>query len=260
MRSKADDPGRTSGRQGESSGSSMSGSGRSSGSSTSGSSPSSERTRAGGERGGSPARGSGAGLARRGFLRGGPLTGSPWDLMRRATEEMERMLDAIDLGSFESGPSGVTRRGAVTEWLPQIEVERQTNSMTVRVDLPGMDPDDISVTTEDGMLIVSGERSQERREEEEGYVRSERRYGHFYRAIPLPEGVDESNIDASFDKGVLEITVPVSGKHEQGRRIPVSSGSSRSQTSRASQSSQSQSQPSQSSQSSESSQRSQQGS
>lgn len=199
MRSRSDEPGRGE-RQGESS--------------------------TGGQRGTAVSRGTGTGLARRSWLSGGPLAlGSPWDLMRRATEEMERVLEAIDFG-FDGGAT----RAGVTGWIPQVEVVRNADSMTVRVDLPGMDPDDINVTTEDGMLIVSGERTQEHREEEEGYVRSERRYGHFYRSIPLPEGADESNIKASFDKGVLEINVPISGRQSQGRRIPISSGKSGSQS------------------------------
>jgi len=145
--------------------------------------------------------------------------------MRRATEEMERMLEVIGPTGFGTETTGTN---GLTAWMPQIEVARNAHSLKVRVDLPGLDPDDINVTTEDGMLIVSGERSQESREEEEGYIRSERRYGQFYRSIPLPEGADESKINATFDKGVLEVTVPLSGEQRSGRRIPISSGSSRS--------------------------------
>lgn len=222
MRSKADDPGQ-SGRQGES--------------------ESGERSRQGesGQRGtGMQRQPSGSSLARRGWMRGGPLA-TPWDLMRRATAEMERMLEAIDSTGFAPGTAGTTgaQRAGRAEWIPQIEVASNPDSVTVRVDLPGVDLDEIDVGVEDNMLIVSGVRREEEREEREGFVRTEREYGRFFRAIPLPEGADESTIEATFDGGVLEIKVPVRGR-QQGQRVPVSSGTSstRSQQSQGTQSSQ----------------------
>lgn len=222
----------------------------------------SERSRQGEGRAGSAMqRRRGSGLARRGWLSGGPLV-TPWDLMRRATDEMERMLDAMDATRMPffapaaaAAVSGSLHGAGTAEWMPQVEMVQNENSVTVRVDLPGMDADDIDVSTEDNMLIVSGERSQEEREEKEGFVRTERRYGRFYRAIPLPESADESQIEASFDRGVLEVSVPLSGR-QHGRRISVSSGERGTPGSRQSAGTQgSQSSQSQSSQSSRSQQR-----
>jgi HSP20 family protein len=107
-------------------------------------------------------------------------------------------------------------------WIPQVEVRRQPNMLAVRVDLPGVLPDELDVTVEDGVLTISGERSMERRDEDTGYVRSERSYGTFYRSIALPEGVDESRIEAKFDNGVLEIDVPIVGQ-DRSRRVNVRS-------------------------------------
>ena len=225
MRSKANDPGQ-SGRQGET---------------TSGSAERSRQPESG-QRGVETQRQPGSSLARRGWMRGGPLA-TPWDLMRRATAEMERMLEAIDSTGFAPGtPSrtGAFQRTRAAEWIPQIEVIYNTDSVTVRGDLPGVDLDDIEVGIEDNMLVVSGVRKHEEREEREGFVRTEREYGRFFRVIPLPEGADESTIEATFDGGVLEINVPVRGR-QQEHRIPVSSGtaSTRStQQSRGTQSSQ----------------------
>lgn len=157
---------------------------------------------------------------------------TPWDLMHRATEEMTRLLDSIDTGraGMALGAGGLMRglegRGGAGMFVPPIEVEQRSDAVVVRTDLPGIDPDQINVTVSDGVLNISGERTQEEKEEREGFVRSERRYGSFYRAIPLPDGADEDNVNASFDNGVLEVTVPLSGR-TRGRQVRVESGGTR---------------------------------
>lgn len=173
------------------------------------------------------------------WVRGGPMLATPWDLMRRASEEMARLLESIEPGRTGMGPTGSTldrassgpERGSLSTgmFVPPIEVEQRSDSVVVRTDLPGIEPDQINVTVNEGVLNISGERTQEQREEREGYIRSERRYGSFYRAIPLPDGADEDHVNASYDNGVLEITVPVSGR-AQGRQIPVQSTGSRGRT------------------------------
>jgi HSP20 family protein len=70
-------------------------------------------------------------------------------------------------------------------------------------------PDEINVSANDGVLTIWGGRRQEDRQEHEGFVRTERRYGTFYRTVPLPEDTDEGRISATFRDGVLEMTVPV---------------------------------------------------
>ena len=109
---------------------------------------------------------------------------------------------------------------ALRSLVPQIDVIQRPDAVIVRADLPGMNADDIDVSIEDGRLVISGERREERREEGEGFVRSEISYGTFYRTIPLPDGADENNIAAVFRNGVLEVTVPVSGR-DTGRRVKV---------------------------------------
>ena len=92
----------------------------------------------------------------------------------------------------------------------------------MRADLPGLKRDDITVEVDDGVLTLSGERRQENREEREGFYRSERSYGSFYRTIPLPEGVEEDDISATFDEGVLEVRVPVPEQAQRrARRVEI---------------------------------------
>jgi HSP20 family protein len=178
-------------------------------------------------------RGLGPVMGGTGLMRGMPP--SPWELMGRMGEELTQLFESIGGTGMPGAARGqavtvpaargrVAGEGAAGEVLliPQIEVEQRNDAIVVRADLPGMNADDIDVTIEDGMLVISGERQQERREELEGVVRSEVSYGTFYRTIPLPDGADENNIAAVVRNGVLEVVVPVS-KTQTGRRVQVRS-------------------------------------
>ncbi|MFC4059251.1 Hsp20/alpha crystallin family protein [Planomonospora corallina] len=88
----------------------------------------------------------------------------------------------------------------------------------LRAELPGVDPDkDIEITMQGGVLTVHGER----REEEREAHRSEFRYGSFTRSVTLPAGADESDVRATYDKGILEVSVKISERERQGRRIAI---------------------------------------
>jgi HSP20 family protein len=164
---------------------------------------------------------------------------SPWELMGRMGEELTQLFESIggtgmpgaSRGQAVAGPGtrgrGAGQGGAMGTMgdvllIPQIEVEQRDNAIVVRADLPGMNADEIDVTIEDGMLVISGERQDVRRDEREGIVRSEVSYGTFYRTIPLPDGADENNIAAVVRNGVLEVVVPVS-ESQTGRRVQVRS-------------------------------------
>jgi HSP20 family protein len=101
-------------------------------------------------------------------------------------------------------------------------VQQRRGELVVRADMPGLQPEDINVTVDHGVLTISGERREEHRDERDGFVRSEVTYGTFFRTIPLPEGADENRLSATFRNGVLEIRIPVSDR-EQGRRVRVQS-------------------------------------
>jgi HSP20 family protein len=116
------------------------------------------------------------------------------------------------LGTSATGPA---------LWMPTIEVLRRQHELVVRAELAGLEPEDINVTVEDGQLTIWGERQQEQAEQNDGFVRSERSYGAFYRTLPLPDGADADHITATFRNGVLEVTVPVSAPKERERKIPV---------------------------------------
>ncbi|MCA1575340.1 MAG: Hsp20/alpha crystallin family protein [Acidobacteria bacterium] len=138
-------------------------------------------------------------------------TVSPFSLMRRFSEEMDQMFG--DFG-FGRGLAGVGREfGRLADlessmWLPQVEAFEREGKLIIRADLPGLTKDDINVDITDDAIKIRGERRQESEANEEGYYRSERSYGSFYREIPLPSGVNREEANASFRNGVLEITMP----------------------------------------------------
>jgi HSP20 family protein len=150
------------------------------------------------------------------FFGGDFFSLSPFAMLREMTDWMDR---SVTGGPYRSGLSG---ESAV--WAPSIEVHEKNNNLIVSADLPGIDPKDVMVEEENGMLVIRGERRREHTEEREGFRRSERSYGSFYRTIPLPEGARTDEAKAEFRNGVLEIKVPIEESKSHRRAIPVQSG------------------------------------
>lgn len=101
---------------------------------------------------------------------------------------------------------------ATADWVPSVDVKEEKDCYMVKADLPGVDPKDIDISFENGMLTLSGERKWAEKEDRKGYYRAERFHGQFYRRFSLPNTADASKITARSDKGVLEIKIPKSAK------------------------------------------------
>lgn len=151
---------------------------------------------------------------------GTDIASSPFLLMRRMAQDMDRLFENFGFGPLGLGTglglgsrfdSGLwdDRWPALSRqtWSPQIETFRRGDKLVVRADLPGLKKDDVKVEIEDGMLTISGERSEEHEENRDDFYRSERSYGRFYRALPLPDGASEDQCEATFRDGVLEVTL-----------------------------------------------------
>jgi len=162
---------------------------------------------------------------------------SPFSLMRRFSEEMDRLFGDFSPGrSLAPGFGRELGRLADLEssmWLPQVEVFERNGKLNIRADLPGLSKDDINVDITDEAVVIRGERQQEKEENKEGYYRSERSYGSFYREIPLPSGVNREEANATFRDGVLEITMPAPARQPTSRRIEIGEGSQAEQQPRA---------------------------
>lgn len=155
------------------------------------------------------------------------LGGSPFGIMRRMIEDMDRMFESFRFGGgggglgLERGQRG----GGLGEqlWAPPIEVLQKENQIVVRAELPGLRKEDVNLEIRDGQLVLSGERRIEREEDQGQVHRSERRYGSFYRAIGLPEGVDIEDANATFEDGILEVVLSHKAR-QGGRKIEIGAG------------------------------------
>lgn len=129
-----------------------------------------------------------------------------------------------DLGLLQSDMNRLFERfgdgQGERRFTPALDISEQDDHFVVRCDLPGMGEDDVNVEVEDRMLRISGERRDEHEDKQDGYRRVERSYGRFERMLALPGGVDAEAIQASFDKGVLELHVP-KPEERKPRRIRI---------------------------------------
>lgn len=137
----------------------------------------------------------------------------PWNLLDQMRREMDRAMDTrADEGSSV----------ATSDWVPAVDIKEEKDRFVIIADIPGVDPKDIEVHMENGMLTIKGEKETEKKEEREGYKRVERSYGSFYRRFSLPDTADAEKITAKSNNGVLEVRI---GKQEQvqPRKISVNS-------------------------------------
>src|SRR5690606_548146 len=133
---------------------------------------------------------------------------SPFALMRRMFDEMDRLFEDFGGSLFREPLFGDPFfRGGLSTIEPKIDVSERDDKLVVRADVPGIRREDLQVHVDDNAILIAGERKHSKEEEREGYLHSERSYGRFERRIPLPRGADPSSADATFENGVLEITV-----------------------------------------------------
>lgn len=130
----------------------------------------------------------------------------PRDLLTSLRDEMDRVFERFDHG-WPGFPS-LFARGAGTGLTPHFDVRDDGKSITVEAELPGVEEKDVKLTLADGVLTIRGEKKQEREEKKDDYYLAERSFGSFERSLRLPEGVDDTQVSAHFDKGVLKIVAP----------------------------------------------------
>jgi HSP20 family protein len=143
---------------------------------------------------------------------------SVWDDIFTVRHDFDRLLDR-----FAGGNTSET----LSAWAPVVDVHENTNEITITAELPGVDPDDVHVTVQNGVLTVSGEKNDERKEgspDSNSYV-IERRYGRFERSFALPRTVAPDKVNAEFNNGVLTLRLPKS-EESKPRRIEVQGGDS----------------------------------
>ncbi len=112
---------------------------------------------------------------------------------------------------------------AAGHFVPPVDVYEDEHNLVLKLEVPGMNEEDLKVSVENNTLTVSGERKFEKEEKEENFHRIERRYGSFTRTFRLPNTVDQENADASYDKGILKITL---GKRAEAKPRQIKVGAS----------------------------------
>jgi HSP20 family protein len=136
----------------------------------------------------------------------------PWGLMRSLQDDLDRLFEQR-LGMDET-------TGSVANWTPPVDIREEEDRFVLHADIPGVKPEDIEVTMENGVLTISGSREETSRSESNGYRRVERVSGRFFRRFTLPDTANAEEIRAKSHNGVLEVIIP---KHARvmPRRISV---------------------------------------
>jgi HSP20 family protein len=139
----------------------------------------------------------------------------PWTVVNRLHQSLDQFFnETLSSPEASSSPS--------VAWVPRVDVHEEKDRFVVLADVPGVEPKDIDITAENGVLTVRGERRAEKRETDNGYERVERVSGTFLRRFTLPEGANTESIKARQTNGVLEVTIPKTPA-VQPRRIAIDS-------------------------------------
>jgi len=161
--------------------------------------------------------------------RGGGLLGGGLDPLFSLHRDMNRLFEDV-MGAgvpLAGGPSGQGGQGQIIN--AHMNVSETENEIRISAELPGVKEDDIDVSLNDDVLTIRGEKRFERKDEKENFHFVERSFGTFQRSIRLPFPVNPDQVQASFDNGVLTVTLPKSAQQERTRRIQVQRGAGGSQ-------------------------------
>lgn len=120
-------------------------------------------------------------------------------------EDLQRRLfgawDRLPMDRYFDRDENVT----ATEWLPSVDISEDAKEYLIKVEVPGIEKDQVKVTVENGVLTITGERKFEKEEKDKKYHRVERSYGSFVRSFTLPENTDGSKVRAEYKDGVLKV-------------------------------------------------------
>jgi HSP20 family protein len=169
------------------------------------------------------------------YLRGREASGyggSPFALMRRLTDDMDRIFENFGMGTFLRGSPFAGAKGSFPDsaafWSPDVEMYEEQGRLVVEAELPGMRKEDVQVQVEDDAIVIAGERRTESRQSQGGRYMSERSFGSFHRVIRLPDGADADSANASFRDGILRIDMALNPR-SRGRRLEIGDGRERQQ-------------------------------
>lgn len=144
-----------------------------------------------------------------------------WPTQAALQSEIKHVFDRF----FDQGSDTDESAVVTAQWVPRVDIKEEADQFVIYADLPGIDPADIEVQMDKGILSIKGERQEETKSESENFSRVERRYGSFHRRFALPDSADADGITAAGRHGVLEIRIP-KRPAATPRRIQVGNGES----------------------------------
>lgn len=154
--------------------------------------------------------------------KGAPARTTSPDLWQSFRTDMDRLFDRFGTGfgvpSWPRWPRLFEAEPSTGFAAPAMDVVEADKAFTVTAELPGMEEKDIDVSVTGDLLVIKGEKRNEKEEKNQNYYLSERSYGQFQRAFTLPTGVDRDKIAAEFAKGVLTVTLPKSAEAQQQQK------------------------------------------
>lgn len=146
-----------------------------------------------------------------------PFARDPFTSLRR---EMDRLFDDF-FAPAESRSFAAPAAATATVW-PSIDVDETDQAYTVTAEAPGLEEKDVELNLRDNVLTISGEKHQERKEEDRGRTYAERFYGRFQRTIPFDVEIDADKVQATFKNGVLTVNLPKNPQaREKTRKIEI---------------------------------------
>lgn len=131
-----------------------------------------------------------------------------WQSPSLAQDPIKQIFDRLFEGSLMQAGSSDESSVVTSQWVPLVDIKEEGDRFVLYADLPGVDPQDIEVQMDKGMLTIKGERQSEAIVESERFSRVERRHGSFHRRFALPDSADPDGITASGHNGVLQIVIP----------------------------------------------------
>ena len=154
------------------------------------------------------------------FRSGGGLLGGGGDPFMSLHREMNRLFDDV----FRGMPAAGGAQGGTGQFIQaQMNVSETDKEIRITAELPGVDQNDVDVSLDDDVLTIRGEKKFEQKEEKENFHFVERSYGTFQRSVRLPFPVDPEQVNASFENGVLTVSLPKTAQQERSRKIQIQS-------------------------------------
>jgi HSP20 family protein len=142
-----------------------------------------------------------------------------WDPFREL-EEMQHRLSSVLGRQSQTRQNGDKESITVAEWAPVVDITEDEQEYLIKADLPEVQREEVKVTVENGVLVLSGERRLEKEDKNRRYHRVERSYGSFARSFSLPDDADSGKVNAEFKEGVLKLHIPKS-ESARPRQIEV---------------------------------------